>query len=52
MCGSMAANIPSAIEFSMKKAGITELKDKQRGCIMKFVEGQDVFASSPTGYGK
>ena len=34
MRGSMAANIPSAIEFSMKKAGITELKDKQRECII------------------
>ena len=33
MRGSMATNISGALEFSMKKAGITELKDKQRSAL-------------------
>ena len=41
-----------AIAFAMEKAGISTLKDKQRECILKFIEGHDVFASLPTGYGK
>ena len=36
----------------MRKAGVTALKEKQRECITRFVEGNDVFASLPTGYGK
>lgn len=42
----------AAIEASMLKAGITQLKEKQRQCIIQFISGHDVFASLPTGYGK
>ena len=41
-----------AIAIAMNKARISNLKQKQRECIQKFVEGHDVFASLPTGYGK
>ena len=41
-----------AIEFAMRKAGVTELKEKQKECMVRFLEGHDVFGSLPTGYGK
>ena len=44
--------LESAITFAMRKAGVAALKEKQRDCIFRFVECNDVFASLPTGYGK
>ena len=41
-----------AIEFAMRKAGVTELKEKQKECMVRFLEGHGVFGSLPTGYGK
>ena len=41
-----------AIEFAMRKAGVTELKEKQTGCMVRFLEAHDVFGSLPTGYEK
>ena len=45
-------DIEQALDFAMIKAGVSALKEKQKECIVKFVEGHDVFASLPTGYGK
>ena len=42
----------SAINVAMKKAGLVELKEEQRECLQRFLEGHDVFGSLPTGYGK
>ena len=44
--------LESAIAFAMRKAGVAALKEKQRECIFRSVEGNDVFTSLPTGYGK
>ena len=41
-----------AIKVAMRKTQVEELKEKQRLCMEKFIEGNDVFASLPTGYGK
>ena len=43
--------LESAIAFAIRKAGVAALKENQRDCIFRFVEGIDVFASLPTGYG-
>ena len=43
--------LESVIAFAIRKAGVTALKEKQRDCIFRFVEGNDVFTSLPTGYG-
>ena len=43
--------LESAIAFAMRKTGVAALKGKQRDCIFRFVEGNDVFTSLPTGYG-
>ena len=48
----MEGEIERAIEVAMIKAGISELKEKQTECLIRFLEGNDVFASLPTGYGK
>ena len=32
-----------AIEFAMRKAGVTELKEKQKECMVRFLEDHDVF---------
>ena len=42
----------SPIEFAMMKAGVAELKEKQKECLVRFLEGHDVFGSLPTGNGK
>ena len=34
----------------MKKAGILELKEKQKECLQRFLKSHDVFGSLPTGY--
>ena len=39
-------------EVAVRKFGVSALKDKQKECIMKFIEVNDVFASLPTRYGK
>ena len=44
--------LESAITFAMRKAGVAALKEKQRDCIFRFVEGNYVFVSLPTEYGK
>ncbi len=46
------AAIEVAIALAMEKASISMLKEKQKECIVKFVEGNDIFASLPTFYGK
>ncbi len=46
------AAIEVAIALAMEKASISILKEKQKECIVKYVEGNDIFASLPTGYGK
>ena len=40
------------IEESAKKLGYTTLKEDQVNVITCFVNGQDIFAVLPTGYGK
>ena len=44
--------LESAITFAMRKAGVAALKEKQRECIFRFVEGNYVLVSLPTEYGK
>jgi len=34
------------------EVGYSDLKDKQKEVLVKFVTGNDVFAVLPTGYGK
>ena len=41
-----------AVEFAVRKFGVSALKDKQKERITKFIEGNDIFTSLPTGYGK
>ena len=40
------------LDSAASKLGISSLKDKQREAITSFVDGDDVFVSLPTGYGK
>lgn len=40
------------LNLLMRKAGVSVLKEKQKECIVRFLEGHDVFGSLPTGYGK
>ena len=35
----------SAIDFAMKKAGVIDLKEKQKECLQWFLEGHDAFWS-------
>ena len=44
--------VKSTITFAMRKAGVAALKEKQRECIFRFVEGNYVLVSLPTEYGK
>ena len=45
--------LQSAIAFAMRKAGVAALKEKQRECILKFVESNDVkLVPLLTGYRK
>ena len=36
----------------MNEMGLTELKEKQKETIMKFVRGHDTLVALPNGYGK
>ena len=42
----------NAIAFATKKAVAVELKEKQKECLQRFLEGRHVFGSLPTSYGK
>ena len=44
--------VEEALYDSMKIMSIPSLKPKQREAIIAFVDGNDVFVSLPTGYGK
>ena len=44
--------LDKAISAACSTIGLASLKAKQREAILKFVGGQDVFISLPTGYGK
>ena len=48
----MKLKMENPIEFAMMKSGVAELKEKQKECLVRFLEGHDVFGSLPTGYGK
>ena len=37
--------VEHAVQLAMTKAGIEELKEKQRTCILKLMKGNDVFDS-------
>lgn len=45
-------DVKSIIDEVGKAAGISILKPEQQKAIQSFVEGNDVFVSLPTGYGK
>lgn len=44
-------DIHSAIQYGMKKLGLSYLKDKQKEAVEMFLQGDTVVAL-PTGYGK
>ena len=44
--------VEEALYDSMRIMSIPSLKPKQREAIIAFVDGNDVFVSLPTGYGK
>ena len=48
----MSQNIEDIISDVARQFGLNKLKQKQKDAIMVFVQGQDVFVSLPTGYGK
>ena len=45
-------SIESALRIVAESHGYTEIKDKQKVAVMSFANGNDVFVSLPTGYGK
>lgn len=44
--------VKEAVAESMKLVGMKSLWDKQQEALYAFLEGNDVFVSLPTGYGK
>ena len=44
--------VEAAIASSCAMMGVEELKEKQKNAMKLFVEGNDVLAILPTGYGK
>lgn len=49
MAGARITQICDEVALSL---GYATLKEEQQKVIEKFVEGEDVFAALPTGYGK
>ena len=47
-----AASVENAVRDAVLKLGYLNLKEKQREVILRFVKGNDVFVSLPTGSGK
>ena len=45
-------NISEVIDKAVATVGLEALKKEQREAIESFVEGQNVFVTLPTGYGK
>lgn len=53
--GFSISRIKEAIDFAVTKlgySGLRGLRSKQEEALLRFVEGNDVFVSLPTGYGK
>jgi len=48
----MLQNNEDIISDEARQLGINQLKPKQKDAIVMFVQGQEVFVSLPTGYGK
>ena len=46
----MSVDVKYALERALGLCGLKELKEKQKA--LAFINGNDVFASLPTGYGK
>ena len=46
------ADLEEALIATLRSCGIEKLKEKQSEAVLAFVNGQDVFVSLPTGYGK
>ena len=42
----------AAVERAARVLGYPELRDEQKAALLTFVNGNDVFVSLPTGYGK
>ena len=47
-----STQVDEAIDFAAGRLGYEYVKDEQRHSVKSFVEGNDVFVSLPTGYGK
>ena len=45
-------NVETAIRTGAKQLGYEDLKDKQMEAMCSFLNGNDVFVSLPTGFGK
>ncbi len=52
MAGYLESDAHLAIAAAVRKLGYSELRPKQELVVKKFVRGQDVFVSLPTGSGK
>ena len=48
----MSVDVKYALERALRLCGLKELKEKQKEAILAFINGNDVFVSLPTGYGK
>ena len=44
--------ITAIVRVAAAEAGFQDLKPEQMQAILEFIDGRDIFASLPTGYGK
>ena len=51
-CSAIEMGMQTAIIESGKQLGYDKLRPKQIQAMSSFIEGNDVFVSLPTGYGK
>ena len=52
LCSAIEMDTQTAITESGKQLGYDKLRPKQIEAMSLFIEGNDVFVSLPTGYGK
>ena len=52
LCSTIEMDMQTAIIESGKQLGYDKLRPKQIQAMSSFIEGNDVFVSLPTGYGK